>query len=471
MVGNLFAASRVEFSQRDVDFLTVFGNQAATAIQTQRYLTEMRALERVTLAMQTSITNETQVLQLIVDTVVQRLGYIGAMVATREDDNSLPVRAYAVGFESKILENLEDKLGLSLISPRSVAYLDDERFEENLSVRAVKGSNGHPERFVVSDNLYDLFRPVINRPLSDLAQKITGIKQVIAVPFFLENEVVGNLFVASPKARFYEWEKEILAMLGQQAAVGIRNARLYRIAEERRQIAQLFGKMAFTASASIHALRNHIGAPRTYIQLLEIRDQLTPSLLEELDEARGGAVDHLNKAIEILDNLHEPFEINKCLVMSVRKVFPGLVLDMSTDEINTGEGVIIHKSLANNLPLIKTWPDMLTEAFKILIKNGVEAVQKSKRGNKLWIKSCLSPDDVISISIRDNGAGIKPENLKNIFELGWSTKNGEGMGFGLFWTKDYIEGLGGTISVESEYGKGTTFLIELPANLDCIQAQ
>ena len=58
--------------------------------------------------------------------------------------------------------------------------------------------------------------------------------------------------------------------------------------------------------------------------------------------------------------------------------------------------------------------------------------------------------------------GIDPQHLSQIFDLGWSTKKGEGMGFGLFWTKDYIEGLGGRIAVESARKQGTTFIIHLP---------
>lgn len=471
VVGNLFAASRQAFSPREIDFLTAFGSQAATAIQTQRYLTEMRALERVILAMQASITSETQVLQLVVDTVVQRLGYVGAMVATLEADNSLPVRTYAIGFETAILKQLEDKLGVSLIGSKSVAYLDNPRFRENLSVRAVKGANGRPERFVESDKLFDLFRPVVNKPLSDLAQKLTGIQRVMAVPFYLEDEVVGNLFVASRRPKFHKWEKEVLATFAQQAAVGIRNARLYRIAEERRQIAQLFGKMAFSAAASIHALRNHIGAPRTYLQLLEIKDQLTPAQLKELQDSQAGALEHLSRAINILDNLHEPWsqtpdkllDVNKCLIMAVRKAFPHRMLEMGNNVVDTGDNVVIHQSLADNLPPVKTSPDMLTEALRIIIKNALEAVKQNGKRGRLQIESRLQADGLIEITVRDNGAGIKPENLNKVFELGWSTKNGEGMGFGLFWTKDYIEGLGGNIHVESVWQKGATFVINLPA--------
>ena len=471
VVGNLFAASQENFSPRDINFLTAFGSQAATAIQTQRYLTEMRAMERVILSMQTSITSETHVLQIIVNTVVQKLGYVGAMVATLEADNSLPVRAYAVGFDSKLLKSLEDKLGVSLIGPKSVAYLDDARFEENLSVRAVTGLDGRPQEFVVSDKLYDLFRPIVNKPLSDLAQKFTGIKQVMAVPFFLEDEVVGNLFVASRKPKFYEWEKEILATFGQQAAVGIRNARLYQIAEERWQIAQMFGKMAFSAAANIHALRNHIGAPRTYLQLLEIKDQLSPGQQAELDEAADGALTHLNKAVDILDTLHEPWgqapdipsDVNQCLILAMRKVFSRKILEMSQDIVETDNGIVLHKSLAADLPLIQTSPDMLTEAFRVIIKNAMEAIRNHGHGSRLWVESQLQAGAIIQIVIRDDGIGIKPENLSKIFEMGWSSKNGQGMGFGLFWTRDYIEGLGGTINVESQWKKGATFVITLPA--------
>ena len=474
IVGNLVAASREPFSNRDIDFLTALGRQAATVIQTQRYLTEMRALERVILSLQTSITDETQVLQIVVDTVVRRLGYVGAMVATLEADNSLPVRAYAVGFDSKILKQIETKMGVSLIGPKAVAYLDDPRYEENLSVRAVKGAEGRPQRFLISGELHDLFRPVVSKPLSDLAQKLTGIKRVMAVPFFLEDEVVGNLFVASRKPQFYDWEREILATFGQQAAVGIRNARLYRIAEERRQIAQVFGKMAFSAAANIHTLRNHISAPLTYLQLMEIKDSLSQNQLKELRITGPKAMAHLDKAIDILDKLHEPWEqsadvasdINQCLVTAIRKVFMQTILDMKQDEVDTGEGVVIYKSLSKKVPFIRTSPDMLTEAFRIIAKNAVEAIRKNNHGSRLWIETCMLSDTVVEVLIRDDGIGIKPENLTKVFDLGWSSKKGEGMGFGLFWTKDYIEGLGGKISLESVWQQGTTFLIRLPATVE-----
>jgi hypothetical protein len=158
-------------------------------------------------------------LQRIVDDVVEGLGCVGAFVATLEPNNTLPVQAYSVDIAPGLLRQLETKLGVDVIGPKSIAYLDDTKFKDNLSIRAVKGIEGRPEKFVISDQLYDLFRPVVNKTLSDLAQKLIGIKQVIAVPFFLEEEVVGNLFAAT-RNNFSKRYIEFLATSPRTVTVG-----------------------------------------------------------------------------------------------------------------------------------------------------------------------------------------------------------------------------------------------------------
>jgi signal transduction histidine kinase len=472
VVGCLFAASGREFSLQDINYLTAFSHQATTAIQTQQRLVEIQALERVILSVQASITDETQTLQTIVDAVVKRLGYAGAIVATLEPDHALPVRAYCIDIPSKILQNLEDKAGLGLLSPGAVVYIDDEKFKDNLAFRAMRGGNGRPEKFVVSDRLYDLFRPIVGKEISNLAQKLVGIQQVIAVPFFLEDEVVGNIFVATRRSHFTNRETELLAMFGQQAAVSIRNARLYKKAEERRQIAQMFAKMAFGATANIHALRNHIGAFQAYVRLIELTSELSDQERIDLLNTGPNILNQLNQAADILDNLHRPWrqapdaptDVNTCLTWAIRKVFSRITINADQPETDTGEGVIIHRQYAETLPFVHTSPDMLIEAFRVIVKNAVEAIQESDSGRNLWVESRVLNRKAISITIRDDGIGIEPHNLNKIFEIGWSSKAGQGMGFGLFWAKDYIEGLNGAIKAQSTRGEGTTFKIVLPAS-------
>ncbi|MBE2222863.1 MAG: GAF domain-containing protein, partial [Anaerolineae bacterium] len=270
IVGSLMAAAPERLTNRDIEFLNAFGQQAATAIQNQRRLDIMQTLEHIILQLQAHMTNETEVLQTIVDAVVKELGYAGAMVATLENGNALPVRAFAVDETMGIIHQFETQAGVSLLSEQAVTYLDDEAYQDNLSVRAVNGLNGRSEKYLISKHLYDLFRPVTSREIADQVQQVLGIERVVAVPFFLGDQVLGNLFVTSRKPRFSAWELSVLTALGQQAAVGINNARLFRETAEQRQIAQTFGRMAFSTIASAHSLRNYVGNVNGYVQLLQM---------------------------------------------------------------------------------------------------------------------------------------------------------------------------------------------------------
>ena len=73
----------------------------------------------------------------------------------------------------------------------------------------------------------------------------------------------------------------------------------------------------------------------------------------------------------------------------------------------------------------------------------------------------------IYVSISDNGVGIPEENLRKIFDPGFTTKGvGVGTGLGLSICYKIMQAHLGSITAESEIGKGTTFTITLPSNLD-----
>ncbi len=441
-----------------------------TVTQTQRHLQAMETLERVILSLQARMTNETMVLQTIVDAVVKELGYKGAMVATLENKNALPVRAYALDAAKKAVALIEEKSGLTLLGSKAIVYLDDDKYKDNLSVRAVKGANGRPQKYVTSDHLHDLLRPILNKQLATMAQQMLGINHVIAVPFYLEDDIVGNLFVATREKNFSDWEVSLLTAFGQQAAAGIRNARLYKEAEKQRQIAQIFGRMAFSATASVHTLGNHLSAVYTFIQLLTSLSDFSEDQQDEILSNSSNALARLEKAASLIDTLHEPWQqlsdrptnVNDCINRSLRKVFPEILQELYDEIMVTEDQITVHMDLLYDLPMVSTSADMLTEAFRVLIKNGAEAIRERNDARRLRIISRVTPDNQLEISIQDSGIGIKTENLSRIFNLGWSTKRNSGMGFGLFWVHDYVQGLNGRINVISTLGEGTTFTLYLP---------
>jgi len=95
-----------------------------------------------------------------------------------------------------------------------------------------------------------------------------------------------------------------------------------------------------------------------------------------------------------------------------------------------------------------------------LVKNAIQAIPESQQ-QKLVAVSVKRVENDVQIAVRDNGTGIEPHNLDRIFEPKFTTKN-SGMGLGLGIIKNIIENYKGTITFESEYGKGTTFTVSLP---------
>jgi len=105
--------------------------------------------------------------------------------------------------------------------------------------------------------------------------------------------------------------------------------------------------------------------------------------------------------------------------------------------------------------------------LKMCIANLINNSNKyAKEGSTIWVENHKDKDGKSIISIKDNGKGIKPEDLDKLFKkfarLDDNTQNIPGTGLGLYLNKKILERLGGEISVESEYNKGATFIIKLP---------
>jgi two-component system sensor histidine kinase/response regulator len=121
-------------------------------------------------------------------------------------------------------------------------------------------------------------------------------------------------------------------------------------------------------------------------------------------------------------------------------------------------GIETKTELADNLPLISIDQEQMKMALANLIRNSIEAMQDKLK--ILKITSRIS-DGRMEIQVSDTGKGIPKDKIKNIFEP-FSTSKTRGPGVGLTFTLKIIQGHRGTVSVESEPGKGTIFTIRLP---------
>ncbi len=95
-----------------------------------------------------------------------------------------------------------------------------------------------------------------------------------------------------------------------------------------------------------------------------------------------------------------------------------------------------------------------------LVKNGIQAIPENQN-EKSIVVSVKQDEDSVCISVKDNGSGIENIDIPYIFEPKFTTKT-SGMGLGLGIIKNIIENYKGTITFETEYGKGTVFTVTLP---------
>ena len=126
--------------------------------------------------------------------------------------------------------------------------------------------------------------------------------------------------------------------------------------------------------------------------------------------------------------------------------------------------VKVEERLDPDLPDLTGSEDRLQQVFMNLISNAAEAIEASRGERVLTIQTQPLPGKgCVSISFSDTGVGIPPENLPKLFEPFFSTKKkGKGVGLGLSVAYGIIQEHEGSIQVQSEVGRGTTFTIELP---------
>jgi two-component system, chemotaxis family, sensor kinase Cph1 len=118
-----------------------------------------------------------------------------------------------------------------------------------------------------------------------------------------------------------------------------------------------------------------------------------------------------------------------------------------------------------DLPVVNVDPEKLREAIGAIVSNSLFFSDRAKGERQIAI-DCSSSGEGIRLCIRDNGIGIDPRYINQVFELGGMSKldkaRGGGPGYGLYLAKRIIESHGGEMTVESALNEGSTFCFTLP---------
>ncbi|RMD92882.1 MAG: sensor histidine kinase [Calditrichaeota bacterium] len=245
-------------------------------------------------------------------------------------------------------------------------------------------------------------------------------------------------------------------------------ARLRNIQNKLKRTERLetLGKLASVLS---HEIRNPLNSMVINMQILRREYKKSASAPEKLDHYHNIIVSEIKRVDELVSNFLMIAKPPK-LEPETRKVAEILdeVITMQ-QPLALPKGIRIERNYSDPELKARVDSNKIKQVFLNIVINAIQAMPGGGR-LKVEMEKTISYEsdltlDMIRISFKDTGKGIKPEDLKHIFDFYFSTKK-EGTGIGLSIAQQIIEEHGGFIRVNSQYKKGTEVIIYLPIYYD-----
>ncbi|SLM28024.1 ATPase/histidine kinase/DNA gyrase B/HSP90 domain protein [Desulfamplus magnetovallimortis] len=199
--------------------------------------------------------------------------------------------------------------------------------------------------------------------------------------------------------------------------------------------------------------------------LLSADRDASDALMAEIEESLDQIKLQVNRCSEIT---HAILKFGRKNDTKKQSLFPSLIIPEIIHMIEKKaavNGIQIVREIAADTPAFVGDASQFQQVMLNLFNNAMDAIadRHGVSGGRLTIESFKNIEDMLEITITDNGAGIRPENIEKIFSPFFTTKPvGKGTGLGLSVCYGIIEGFGGSMKVRSELDIGTTFIITLP---------
>jgi two-component system, NtrC family, sensor kinase len=478
------------FTDKQIELVTTFADQAVIAIENVRLLDELRArtdqlagsvqelqaLGEVSQAVNSTLDLET-VLTTIVAKAVELSGTeAGAIYVFDNAQREFYLRS-TYGMDPELIEALTQRhIGLD---------------EPNITPALLAG-----EPIQVSD-----LREAVSSAANEIVLR-AGFRARLVTPLLRGEEIVGMLVVRrrTPGA-FPQNTVDLMKTFAAQSALAIENARLFknvetsledlRTAQDRLIQTEKLASLGQLTAGIAHEIKNPLNFVNNFSAVsVELIDELREALgsvhldsklraeISEIADALQGNLDkvvqHGKRADAIVKNMllhsrqgsgeHRPVDINALVEESLNLAYHGARAEKQ------GFTITLEKSFDPAAGEADLFPQEITRALLNLISNGFYAATKREAeangGNYEPTLAAATKNlgGSVEIRIRDNGTGIPPEVKEKLFTPFFTTKPaGEGTGLGLSISHDIIvKQHGGSIEVDTQPGAFTEFRIVLP---------
>ncbi len=391
--------------------------------------------------------DEASLLESVCQTLVTEGGYRMAWVGFAEQTPERLVRPVAwAGHEADYLSTIR------------LTWAED-RYGQGPVGTAIRTRQPQASRFIADDPLFTWRAEALQR----------GYQSVVALPFVVEDQKVGILaiYAAEPDA-FDEQEVSLLNELAHDLAYGLRALRAHQslqdatraLAEVAQHRAELDRSRQLLAMA-VHDLRNPLAVIQAATELLHhYSERMSDEEKASRHERIAESIKFMKRALDDIllmskANLeHMPVYLEKLDIVAlaqqtlaeVAQLAPRHRLEFECTETNTE---------------VSSDPALLRHILTNLLEN---AVRYSPAGSTVTLTLLCQPDR-ITVRVQDQGIGIPAEEQARLGEPFFRASNArsaQGTGLGLTIVRQAVEALGGTLSVESEEGQGSTFTVTWP---------
>jgi signal transduction histidine kinase len=448
------------FSQEDISLLTTFAAQAAVAVDNAR-------LYEATDAELAARVDELQNLQRIDRELNRTLKYERVVKITL--DWALRTTGAQAGAIAMIVP---EGTGIELLATTGYS----EAFVSNNEGGIIPVDSGIVGR-VLASGKPEFVQDVQADP--DYVQStVENSVSQITVPILRANRPIGVLVLeATIHGLLTTQDFEFTQRLVEHAAVAIENARLVQEIESANR-----AKTEFVSFVS-HELKNPMTSIRGYTDLLKAGQvgPITDMQVQFLGTIRTN-VDRMTRLVSDLADVARIESGHLKLEMSpiaVKEVVDEVMRGMQAQIEEKKQELVLE--LPEDLPEIYADHTRMVQVMLNLVSNAYKYTPES---GKIWVGAKVEDftDEKTSATIpvvhhwvRDTGIGLSPEDLEKLFTKFFRTQRGkdmaQGTGLGLNITKNLVERHRGSIWVESEVGKGTSFHFTVPVATDAIQQE
>lgn len=422
-----------EFGQLTYQFNHMVQSLHENENEIKRVLDRVSRLQKITVAFSEALTKE-NVFEVMFRVAFETIGIKSGLVGLKNEEDGFIYVQRGEGYAEN-LENLkvdpEVKVPLTeALRSRQAIYLRNPKVTE--------------ERF----------------PLAYNFQNGNGISASCALPLFVEGKAIGAIVLSfAEEKEFPAAETDFIEALVNQCAQALHRALLFEAAQDAIKVRDEF------LSIASHELRTPLTPLK--LQLQSLGRHLKATEVLESDERVMKIVESSDRQVNRLTSLIDD-------LLDVSRISAGK-LSLNTERLRLSE--LVEEVIANyrhqlkekKIPLEVDLDETLAGEFdRVRIEqvfiNLLTNAAKYAPGKPLTVSLKLE-GDLACLLVRDQGAGISPADQRRIFERFERVKDRDnvgGLGLGLYISRQIVEAHGGSISVESTPGTGSTFKVLLP---------